>query len=450
MIVVIGAGPAGLAAAWGAARAGHDVTVVERADHVGGMAASRTVAGLRVDHGSHRLHPAADAALLAELRRLLGADLQDRPRRGRIKLAGRWVGFPLRTGDLVRSLPPRFAAGAAVDSLLSPLRRPERDTFDAHLRSGLGSTVVDAFYGPYAHKLWDADARDLDGDLARKRVSAGSPLAIARKLIRGASPEGRTFLYPRRGFGQIPEAIAADAVAHGAAIRLGAGVAGIDLDAPSVTLDDGSVLEATTVLSTMPVGALAAMAGGPSLALRYRAMLLVHLVLDRPRWTEFDAHYLPDPSHPVARLSEPKNYRDSSDDPAGTTVLCAEVPCWEGDELWTASDDDLGRVVVVALAAEGLPPVAPVAVDVVRLPRVYPVFEPGYAWELARVEAWLADAAGLRVATLGRQGLFVPDNTHHVLSMGLAAAAALRPDGTLEPDRWAAARASFRAFVVED
>jgi protoporphyrinogen oxidase len=450
VIVVVGAGPAGLAAAWGAARAGHEVTVVDRADHVGGMAASRTVAGLPVDHGSHRLHPATDPALLAELRGLLGDDLQTRPRHGRIRLAGRWVGFPLRTGDLLRHLPPTFALGAAADSLTSLLRRARADTFDARLRAGLGPTVVDAFYGPYSHKLWATDAAALDGDLARKRVSAGSPLAIARKLLRGASPEGRAFLYPRRGFGQIPEAIAEAARAAGAALRLGVGVAGIDLDGPSVTLDDGSVLAATTVLSTMPLGVLTAMAGGPRLELRHRAMLLVYLVLDQPRWTEFDAHYLPDPSHPVARLSEPKNYRTSADDPPGTTVLCAEVPCWEGDDLWSSSAQALGRVVVDALAAEGLPPVAPADVEVVRLPRVYPVFEPGYAWRLARVEAWLATAAGPRVVTLGRQGLFVPDNTHHVLAMGRAAAAALRPDGTLDAARWAAARAAFHQFVVED
>jgi protoporphyrinogen oxidase len=450
VIVVVGAGPAGLAAAWGAARSGHDVTVVDRADHVGGMAASRTVAGLPVDHGSHRLHPSTDPALLAELRELLGDDLQVRPRHGRIELAGRWVGFPLRTGDLLRNLPPSFAAGAAVDSLTSPLRRPRADTFDARLRAGLGRTVVGSFYGPYSHKLWDTAAADLDGDLARKRVSAGSPVAIARKLLRGASPEGRTFLYPRRGFGQIPEAIADAARALGADIRLGVGVARIDLAAPSVTLDDGTVLRADSVLSTMPVGALSAMAGGPALELRHRAMLLVYLVLDQPRWTEFDAHYLPDPAHPVARLSEPKNYRDSPDDPPGTTVLCAEVACWEGDDLWSSPPDALGRVVAEALASEGLPPVTPTAVEVVRLPRVYPVFEPGYAWKLARVEAWLAAEAGPRVVTLGRQGLFVPDNTHHVLAMGRAAAACLRADGTMDLAAWSAARAAFRQFVVED
>ena len=129
MIVVAGAGPAGLAAAWRAARAGHEVTVVERADHVGGMAASFEVAGLRVDHGSHRLHPATSAPILGALRHLLGDDLQERPRNGRIRLLDRWVAFPLQPGDLLRHAPRRFALAAARDAALGPFRRPRADTF---------------------------------------------------------------------------------------------------------------------------------------------------------------------------------------------------------------------------------------------------------------------------------------------------------------------------------
>jgi protoporphyrinogen oxidase len=458
VILVAGAGAAGLAAAWYAARAGHEVTVVDRADTVGGMAASRTVAGLRVDHGSHRLHPAADPSILADLRRLLGDDLQVRPRHGRIRLVGRWVGFPLRTGDLVRNLPPRFAAGAAFDAVTSPLRRPRADTFAEVLRAGLGPTITDGFYGPYARKLWDADPSELAGDLARRRVSASSPIDLVRRLVRGARPEGRTFLYPRRGFGQIVEAVADATVAAGATIRLGrgAGVASVDLcdaDRVRVRLDDGTDLDAAALVSTLPLAALARTAGGPSVELRHRALVLAYLVLYRAPWSPFDAHYLPDPANPVARLSEPRNYRDSSADPAGTTVLCAEVPCWPGDETWEAAPDELGARLVAALAADGLPPIEPVAVEVVRLPAVYPIYRPGADWDLARAESWLATtpagAAG-RVVTAGRPGLFVPDNTHHVLAMGRAAADSLGPDGTLDMARWQAARASFRAHVVED
>jgi protoporphyrinogen oxidase len=431
LITVLGAGPAGLAAAWAAARAGHEVTVIERADHVGGMAASATVAGLRVDLGSHRLHPSTDPALLADLRQLLGKDLQERPRNGRIKVAGRWVAFPLRPDDLVRTLPPRFAARAARDIVTAPLRRARADTFGEVVRAGLGPTVADAVYRPYARKLWDADPDDLTGELARRRVSASGPADVVRRLRGG---RGRTFLYPRRGFGQIAEAVADAAVAAGATIQLN-------------TAFDRSHLDATTVLSTIPVAALAAVLGAPTVELQHRAVLIVWLVLDRPQWTPFDAHYLPDPSHPVARLSEPKNYRVSRDDPPDVTVLCAELPCWPGDELWERDDDELGEVVVDAIAREGLPPVRPVAVEVAHLPRVYPVYRPGFEWALARAELAAAEAG---VVTLGRQGLFVPDNSHHTLAMGRAAAACLGQDGTFDTAAWASARAGFRSNVVED
>ena len=96
----------------------------------------------------------------------------------------------------------------------------------------------------------------------------------------------------------------------------------------------------------------------------------------------------------------------------------------------------------------GLPEPRPVSVESRRLPRVYPVYGPGFADDLAALEQWAVGLGGL--VTFGRQGLFTPDNTHHALAMGWAAADALGPDGTLAADRWARARDGFRSFVVED
>ncbi|MDX6556743.1 MAG: hypothetical protein QOD86_2938, partial [Miltoncostaeaceae bacterium] len=140
-LVILGAGPAGVGAAYRAARAGHRVTLIERADGPGGASGSFTLAGVRVDHGSHRLHPSIDPAILAELRALLGDDLRTRPRNGRILLAGRWIAFPLRPLDLLLHLPPGFALRALRDMALAPARRAGGDDFDAILRAKLGPTA---------------------------------------------------------------------------------------------------------------------------------------------------------------------------------------------------------------------------------------------------------------------------------------------------------------------
>ena len=73
---------------------------------------------------------------------------------------------------------------------------------------------------------------------------------------------------------------------------------------------------------------------------------------------------------------------------------------------------------------------------------------PGFEWDLVALEWWLADHP--RLVTFGRQGLFVPDNTHHALAMADAAAGALAADGTFDHDAWARSRAAFRHHVVED
>lgn len=457
-VAVVGAGPAGLMAAWRARQAGHEVVLVEAGPSIGGMAASTVVGGQRVDLGSHRLHPAIDPRIRQALIGLLGADLQERPRHGRLRLADRWVAFPLEPVDLIRRLPPRFALGAARDAVTAPLRRrrASADSFVDVVRAGLGPTVSEWFYEPYVEKLWGVDPAELDAELARRRVAAQSASAIARRLMRRGRGPGRTFLYPRRGFGQICDAIGDAAEAAGADIRLSSPVRSLRVGPPHRLVVGETEIEAGVVLSTLPLDLLASIVDpappenvvDAAATLDHRAMVLLYLVLDRPQYTEFDAHYLSSATNPVSRLSEPKNYRSSADDPRDVTVLCAEVPCWVGDETWTATPEELGERVRAALIADGLPDPRPSSYEVRRLPRVYPQIRRGFAARQAQVEEWVDGVDGL--LTLGRQGLFVGDNTHHVLAMGHAAADCIRSEGTIEKQAWRRAREQFRANVVED
>jgi protoporphyrinogen oxidase len=456
-VVVLGAGPAGLAAALVAARHGLRVVMFERSPRPGGLAASIEIAGQRVDLGSHRLHPTMPAPVRAELDRLLGDDLQVRPRRGRIRLDGRWLAFPLQPLDLLRHAPPALLAGALRDAVSAPVRRAADDSFAEAVRAGLGPTIAERFYLPYARKLWDTDPSELSAELYRRRVSAGSTARLARKVVRGVNPAARTFLYPRLGFGELTERLAAEVLAAGVDLRLGATVAAVAGAAPAfrVGTAGGESVVARTVVSTLPASTLVPLlapsppAGVHAAARRltHRGALLVYLVLPIDRYTEYDAHYLPDPATPIARLSEPKNYRDGPD-PAGQTVLCAEVPTTPGDALWRASAEELAALVADGARDSGLPVVRPDAVRVERVPHVYPVYRRGHDADQAVIEGWVASRPGLLL--VGRQALFAHDNTHHALTMGWMAGGALRPDATIDRAYWDAARTSFQDHVVED
>ena len=468
-VIVLGGGPAGLAAALELAERGVQVTLLERQDHIGGNAGSFQLAGVNVDYGSHRLHPAADPQVLDRIRDLLGEDLLMRPRHGRIRLMGRWIHFPLQPVDLLLRVHPRFALGVATDlarKMLATGTSEEEETFARVLEAGLGRTICQEFYFPYARKLWGLDPEEISPVQAYKRVSAGSIGKMLRRLLPGGTGSGAAntkgvFYYPRQGYGQICEAIGAAAVRAGADVRLCSTITAIRVkeDGAEVVVDDGSgelMLGADQVFSTIPVTLLSTLIAPvapehvrrAAKSLEFRSMLLVYLTLEQDRFTEFDAHYFPGEEFCFTRISEPKNYA-AGKEPPGRTVLCAEIPCFQEDRLWSMRDDALGQLVTEGLADAGLPVrCAITGVDVRRMPYIYPLYRRGYERHFDALDSWMSGLP--RMLSFGRQGLYVHDNTHHAIYMAQAAARCLRDDGSIDRVMWAAKRRTFETHVVED
>lgn len=468
-ITILGAGPAGIAAAHALRKSGRArAEVFERAERVGGNSASFQIDGIWCDYGSHRFHPVAEPAVIADVKDLLGEDLLLQPRHGRIRLGGRWIHFPLKPADAIARLPKRFAASLMADSVLKPLRGKARGprTFKTVLYDGLGPTISENFYFPYVKKLWGLDPDGLAVTLAERRVSSGSVGKILAKMLkmlpgmRGATT-GR-FYYPRKGFGQITAAMADRAVANGATLNLGADITRIERDGNRVTaigLREGdaehrhptdmlfSTIPLTTVLRLMdpppPPEVMAA-----AQAIRYRGMILVYLILGTRQFTEYDAHYFPELSIPISRMSEPKNY-SSAAEPADRTILCAELPCDPGEPWWSMSDEEIGRHFCDWLAGVGLPVKVPVLrCETRRLAHAYPVYDLDYQARFDVIDRWLSGLDGF--LSFGRQGLFAHDNTHHAFAMAYAACDSLKPDGTIDRDAWAAHRKDFESHRVED
>lgn len=471
-VVILGAGPAGVGAARQLTRKGlARVSVLERNSQVGGNAGSFELDGVFVDYGSHRLHPASDPEILQDIRELLGPDLLDRPRHGRIRLRGRWIHFPLKPLDLATKLPPSFAMGVAADfaQKLTPFR-PERqngqESFASVLEKGLGRTICRDFYFPYALKIWGLEPHKLSAVQARRRVSASSMSKMIGKVLTAVpglkKPNSGRFYYPRRGFGQITTTLADAARQAGAEFHFNSSVREVDMTDPNgytVQYEQNGALQtikADYVWSTIPITVLArCLKPSPppayvqaTMQLEYRAMILIYLVLEQDRFSEYDAHYFPEREIPITRISEPKNYSNSHE-PAGRTVLCAELPCMPDDAMWRASNEELGELVCQALEKADLPVRTPVKmITTRRLRQAYPIYRDGYEEHFERLDAWIGRIDGL--LSFGRQGLFAHDNTHHALYMAYAATNCLDAEGRFDWPRWHTYRKEFEKHVVED
>jgi protoporphyrinogen oxidase len=463
-VVILGAGPAGVGAAYQLAKQQlAKATVLEQHDTVGGNAGSFEFEGLFLDYGSHRLHPACDPRLLTDLKQLLGDDLLLRPRHGRIRLKNRWIRFPLKPLDLLTKLPPTFPIGVGCDAIAKVLPASNKEaTFASILQRQLGRTICRDFYFPYARKIWGLEPDRISAVQAQKRVSANSLTKIAKKVFSSSRRQAPSFYYPKRGFGQIWEAISGAAREHGAGFEHGAKVSEVHHEGGqvrAVTYECDSTqrtLQADYVWSTIPVTVLLRCLNPKppesvlqaATRIKLRAMILVYLVLEQPQFSEFDAHYFPGIDVPITRLSEPKNYSHSQE-PNGVTALCAELPCDLTDDVWTQTDDKLAGIVRDSLARVQIPLTAPVRHTLVRrIPHAYPIYDNGFEEHLRIVDSFIGNIDQL--LTFGRQGLFVHDNSHHALYMSYAAVDCMDAEGHFDDGKWKEYRQVFESHVVED
>ncbi len=471
-IVILGAGPAGLGAAYLLTRnkLAH-VTVLEENQWVGGTAASFEISGIKVDLGSHRLHPACDPEIMKDIKNLLGDELLDRPRHGRIRLHGRWIHFPLKPLDLALRLPPSFGLGVMTDFIGKVVRRKsihsEEDTFESVLEAGLGKTIYRDFYSPYSRKIWGLKPDGLSKEQAYRRVSSNSTGKMLLKVLSALpgikKPQGNgRFYYPLKGFGQICESLCNAAEKNGANFIMGASFKSLLLrgkKAQSVTyVQDNKInsIEADFVWSTIP-NTLLIQSTQPSPPpdvidasrnLEFRSMILVYLLLKQKQFTEYDAHYFPEASIPVTRLSEPKNYCNVSM-PEDSTVLCAELPCFTTSPEWEMQDKELGELVRQCLDKVELTVKAPIEKVVTkRLKYAYPIYKKGYDRNLDEIERYLDQTEN--VLSFGRQGLFAHDNTHHALSMAYSAVACFDTNDGFDSTKWKDFRKVFETHVVVD
>jgi protoporphyrinogen oxidase len=148
-VVVIGGGPAGLTAALELTDHGLRPIVLERSQHVGGIARTESYKGFRFDMGGHRFF--SKSAEVRDLwHRVLGAHFLRRPRMSRIFYKKKFFHYPLRPVDALMKL-GLFEGVLIVLSYFRWQVLPYRkvDTFEQWVTNRFGRRLFQTFFKSY-------------------------------------------------------------------------------------------------------------------------------------------------------------------------------------------------------------------------------------------------------------------------------------------------------------
>ncbi len=432
-VVVIGAGPAGLTAAYQLAKAGDPVVVAEADDVVGGI--SRTVErdGWRFDIGGHRFFTKVKAVedLWNEI--LPDDDFLLRPRKSRMFYKGKYYDYPLRPTNALWNLGPKEAFLCGLSYLWARVAPPKDQTnYEGWLVARFGWRLYRTFFKTYTEKVWGVPVSEMPADWAAQRVKN---LDLGKAVLHALTPKRNQtrittlieeFRYPKLGPGMMWEVCRDKVEDLGGVVHLGTRVTGVHLDgerAVGVSVEEDGVrryLPASHVISSMPVAELVGALDPPPppvvLAagsdLHYRDFLTVALVVPAEAGFPDNWIYVHAPDVEVGRI---QNFGQWSPYmvQAGTTCLGLEYFVFEGDALWRSDDEVLIKQATWELGLLGL--VDPSAVErgyVVRVKKAYPYYDFAYKDNVDTVVAWLA-AHAPNVHLVGRNGMHKYNNQDH-------------------------------------
>lgn len=433
-VVIVGAGPAGLTAAYELIQRGISCAVIEADDALGGISRTVVRSGWRFDIGGHRF--------FSKVRRveefwsdILGDDdFLHRPRLSRIYYKGTFFDYPLKASNALRGLGLWESLRCLLSYAWVRIHPPgDQSTFEGWVAARFGWRLYGIFFRTYTEKVWGIPATEIRADWAAQRIqnlSLGK--AVVRSLARGragAEKEITTlieeFRYPKYGPGMMWEACAARVRAAGSAIRLNTRVERIRREGGglAITIRDAlgpSESRCRDLISSMPLPHLVrALDPGPPESvlaaagdLRHRDFLTVALVV--PEEFSFPDNWIYVHA-PEVRLSRVQNYGSWSPYlvKAGRTCLGLEYFVNENDDLWRRSDEDLISFATLELERLGL--VCPGAVEqgyVVRIADAYPIYDAAYAANVETIRKFL-EVEWPQVHPVGRNGLHRYNNQDH-------------------------------------
>ncbi len=436
-VAVIGAGPAGMSAAYCLARAGlTNVDVYEASDSVGGLARTIELWNQKVDIGPHRFF-SSDRRVNELWLEVAKKDYKMVNRLTRIYYKKKFYYYPLKPFNALFNL-GIFQALLCVLSYgrqrISPT--PEDGSFESWVTRRFGKRLFRIFFKTYTEKLWGIPCEELDSDFAAQRIKKLSLYeAIKNAILPSKKNKHKTlvdqFAYPLGGTGAIYQRMADFVKAKGGTVHLSTPVQRIIQEsgrATALQLEDGSIEQYDQIVSTMPLTLMVSRLPevpkevlARTEKLKYRNTIIVFLNVDAVDLFPDQWLYVHSPELDTGRITNFRNWIPEVFGNEKSTILALELWCYNEDPVWKERDDSLIAQASQEIRNTGLIGKAEILDGhVYRIPRCYPVYDTGYKENLEPVERYLSGVQNLHV--IGRYGAFKYNNQDHSILMGMLAA----------------------------
>jgi len=448
-VTVIGAGPAGLAAAYELVNQGIKPLVIEAGADLGGIARTVTYQGCRFDIGGHRFF--TKLSNINKLwRNMLGPDLRLVQRKSSILYNGRFFAYPLRTANTIQNLGIVESSRVLLSYLQAQLfPNPVEDTFDLWMSNRFGSRLFRIFFKAYTEKVWGLPCSAIQADWAAQRIKGLSMIGIVTKALFGTG-SARTlidcFHYPKTGPGMMWDRFGTAIVRGGGAIQTEHVVTGLKHVSgfiKALQVENGQIsfnVPVEQVISSMPITNLIQTLDPPAprevqaaaQSLTYRALVMAGLILNRDNLFADQWIYIHDPDVQVGRIQNFKNWSPEMAGAGMSTNIGMEYFCNEGDPTWSKPDEVLIDMAARELEKLGLASRSEV-IDglVIRQAKAYPVYRQDYRRNLLIIRRYLDHFENLQ--TIGRNGTHRYNNMDHSMQSGIRAA---RNTRGMQHDLW--------------
>ncbi len=438
-VVIIGAGPAGLTAAYQLSKQHIPTTILEADSIVGGI--SRTVErdGWRFDIGGHRFFTKVKKVDDLWFEILGEEEFLQRPRMSRIFYKGKLYDYPIVAKNALMNLGFVEAVKCVLSYIWVRIRPPkDQSTLEGFIVARFGWRLYNHFFKTYNEKVWGVPASKISADWGAQRIKGVSLLkaatdALTPKFVKARRDKSKQetslieeFNYPKYGPGQMWEKATELVQASGSTVSYNTSVVGIKhANGLATTViaagpEGAREIPADHVVSSMPFSELILAMDPPPPAevlaaakdLKYRDFMTVALVVPQEYSFPDNWIYIHDPNVEVGRIQNfgswsPYLVKD------GRTCLGLEFFVQEGDEMWTKSDEALIEQGKQELQLLGLGDAAKVEAGyVVRMPKAYPVYDDHYVDSVNVLRGWISENAS-NVYPVGRNGMHKYNNQDH-------------------------------------